>query len=114
MAASTAGMIVLRNAQGQSRSETFTMTPANDEYATFAANGKTSIKIMQGGENVVDLQVNNDGVTTCSQLLFKSNGQDVRNRFLMATVATDNAVPTRLVNPIKFNGGSDLQIQFKT
>lgn len=114
MAASTAGQIVLRNAQGQSRSETFTMTPANDEYATFGSNGKTSISIMQGGEAVVDIQVNNDGVTTCTQVLFKSNGQDVRNRYLMAAFAVDSAVPTRLVTPIKFNGGSDLQLQFKT
>ncbi len=113
MAASTAGVLVLSGARG-TRSETFTMTPANDEYATFAANGKTSIAILGGGEAVVDIQVNNDGVTTCSQLLFKSNGQDIRNRYLMAPIATDNAVPTRLVTPIKFAGGSELQIQFKT
>jgi len=113
MAASTAGMIVLTGAHG-TRSETFTMTPANDEYATFVSNGKTSIKIPAGGEALVDLQVNNDGVTTCTQLLFKSNGQDIRNRYLMALFAADNTMPTRLVTPIKFAGGSEIQIQFKT
>lgn len=113
MAASTAGMIVLTGPHG-TRSETFTMTPANDEYATFAANGKTSLAINRGGEAIVDIQVNNDGVTTCTQFLLKSNGQDIRNRFLMALFAADNTMPTRLVAPIKFAGGSELQIQFKT
>jgi len=115
MAASTAGMIVLRNnATGNSRCETFTMTPANDEYATFVANGKTSIQVAPEGESVVDLQVNNDGLTTCSQLLFKADGQDIRNRFLMALFAADSTMPNRLVNPIKFSGGREVQIQFKT
>jgi len=113
MAASTAGMIVLTGPNG-TRSETFTMTPANDEYATFANNGKTSIKIPQGGESIVDIQFNNDGVTTCSQFLFKSNGQDIRNRMLMVLFAAGSTMPTRLVAPIKFRGGSEVQIQFKT
>ena len=113
MAASTAGMIVLVG-PGGTRSETFTMTPANDEYATFANNGKTSIKVEPGGESIVDLKFNADGVTTCSQCLFKSNGQDIRNRMLMALFAADNTMPTRLIAPIKFAGGSEVQIQFKT
>jgi len=113
VAASTAGMIVLTGSGG-TRAESFTMTPANDEYATFANNGKTSINIAAGGESVVDIQVNNDGVTTCSQFLFKSNGQDIRNRYLMVLFAAGSTMPTRLVAPIKFRGGSELQIQFKT
>lgn len=113
MAASTAGMVVLTG-PGGTRSEPFTMTPANDEYGTWASNGKTSINIAPGGESIVDIQVNNDGVTTCSQFLFKSNGQDIRNRYLMVLFAAGSTMPTRLVAPIKFRGGSELQIQFKT
>lgn len=115
MAASTAGMLVLRNrGDGKTRSETFTMTPANDEYATFAANGQTHLLVAPQGEDIVDLQFNADGVTTCSQALFKLDGQDIRNRYLMALFASDNAMPTRLVSPIQCSGNKQLQLQFKT
>ena len=115
MVASTAGMVVLRNnGTGNCRTETFTMTPANDQYATFAANGKTGILIAPEGESIVDIQVNADGVTTCSQFLLKVDGQDIRNRFLMALFASDNTMPTRLVAPIVISGHKELQIQFKT
>ena len=113
MAASTAGMIVLRNrGTGNCRSEPFTMTPAAAEYATFSSTGTTQMLTAPEGEEVVDLQFNNDGVTTVTQCLFKSDGADIRNRYLMALFAIDNAMPTRLVTPIIFDGNKQLQIQF--
>lgn len=112
MAASTAGMIVLRNrGTGNARSESFTMTPAADQYVTFSSTGTTAVLIAPEGEEIVDLQFNNDGLTTVTQCLFKVNGADIRNRYLMALFAVDNAMPTRLVTPIILNGNGQLQLQ---
>lgn len=112
MAASTAGMIVLRNlASGNTRAETFTMTPSANQYVTWTSNGKTDILTSPAGEEIVDLQVNNDGLTTVTQGKFIIDGQDIRNRYLLALFAVDNAMPTRIVSPIKISGNKQLQFQ---
>lgn len=111
MAASTAGMIVLQNAEGKTRSETFTMTPSANQYVTWTATGNAFILIAPEGEAIVDIQFNNDGVTTVTQCMFKVDGADIRNRYLMALFAVDNAMPTRVVSPIKIMGGKQLQLQ---
>lgn len=112
MAASTAGMIVLRNRKtGNARSETFTMTPTAGELVTFSSNGQSFVLTAPEGEDIVDIQFNNDGVTTVTQFKFLSDGQDIRNRYLMALFAADNAMPTRVVNGISFGGNKQLQMQ---
>jgi len=112
MAASTAGMIVLRNLKtGNTRSETFTMTPSANQYVTFASNGQTHILTAPDGEEIVDLQVNNDGVTTVTAGKFIVDGQDIRNRYLLALFAADNTMPTRIVSSIKIGGNKQLQFQ---
>lgn len=112
MAASTAGMIVLRNRKtGMTRSETFTMTPTANQLVTFSSNGQTFFLTSPEGEDIVDIQFNNDGVTTVTQFKFLSDGQDIRNRYLMALFAADNAMPTRVVSPIAFGGNRQVQMQ---
>ena len=112
MAASTAGMIVLKNlTTGNTRAETFTMTPSANQYVTFSSNGQTHMLTAPEGEAIVDLQVNNDGVTTVTQGKFLVDGQDIRNRYLLALFATDNAMPTRIVSPIAIGGNKQLQFQ---
>lgn len=112
MAASTAGMVVLRNLKtGNTRAETFTMTPAANQYVTWTATGNAFILTSPDGEEIVDLQVNNDGVTTVTQGMFKVDGADIRNRYLLALFAVDNAMPTRIVSPIKIGGNKQLQFQ---
>lgn len=113
MAASTAGMIVLRNLRtGNARAEPFTMTPSANQYATFATTGTTFILTAGEGEEIVDLQFNNDGVTTVTQCKFFLDGADIRNRFLMVLYAADSKMPTRIVTPIRLGGGKQLQLQF--
>lgn len=112
MAASTAGMLVLRNNQtGNTRAEAFTMTPAANQYVTFASSGTTFMLTSPEGESIVDLQVNNDGVTTVTQAKFLVDGSDIRNRYLLALFASDNAMPTRIVSPIIIGGNKQLQLQ---
>lgn len=112
MAASTAGMIVLRNlGTGNARAESFTMTPSANQYVTFSSTGTTQLLTSPEGEEIVDLQVNNDGLTTVTQCLFKVNGADIQNRYLLALFAVDNAMPTRLVTPIRIGGNKQLQLQ---
>ncbi len=112
MAASTAGMIVLRNnATGNARAEPFTCTPSANQYVTWSSSGNTFVLTSPEGEDIVDIQFNNDGVTTVTQFMFKVNGADINNRYLMALFASDNTMPTRLVTPIKISGGKQLQIQ---
>ena len=111
MAASTAGQIVLRNSQGNTRTETFTMTPTADQYVTFSSTGTTTLKTANGGESIVGFNVNNDGVTTVTQAKFYVDGQDIRNRMLLALYAVDNApVPTG-ISPIVIGGLKEVSIQ---
>ena len=113
MAASTAGMVVLQNLKtGNTRAETFTMTPTANQYGTFSSTGQTHILTAPEGEQIVDIQFNNDGVTTVTQALFKVDGSDIRNRYLMVLFAADSTMPTRVVSPIKIGGNKQLQIQF--
>lgn len=113
MAASTAGHMVLKDKAGRTRIETFTMTPANLQYVTFASNGQTFLTIQAGGEYVVDMFLNGDGVTTCSQGKFLKDGQDIRVRILLANLIGTTQV-TRLPAPIGFTGGSNIQFQVFT
>lgn len=112
MAASTAGMLVLRNnGTGNTRAEVFTMTPSANQYVTFASTGTTFMLTSPEGESIVDLQLNNDGVTTVTQGKFLVDGSDIRNRYLLALFASDNAMPTRIVSPIIIGGNKQLQFQ---
>jgi len=113
MAASTAGMLVLRNAKtGNCRAETFSMTPSDLQYATWKSNGATFILTAPEGEDIVDLQFNNDGVTTVTQIKFVLDGQDIRNRYLMVLFAADSKMPSRMITPLRLSGNKQLQIQF--
>jgi hypothetical protein len=115
MAASTAGMVVLRNLKtGNTRSETFSMTPTNNEYVTWANTGQTHILTAPEGEEIVDLQFNNDGTSTVSQGKFLVDGTDIRNRFLLVLFAADSKMPTRIVTPIRIGGNKQLQFQVFT
>ena len=112
MAASTAGMIVLRNIKtGNVRAETFTMTPTANQYVTWSSTGNAFLLTAPEGEDLIDLQFNNDGVTTVTQAKFISDGMDIRNRYLMVLFAADSTMPNRIVSPIKFDGGKQLQLQ---
>lgn len=113
MAASTAGMLVLRNlSTGNTRAESFTMTPSANQFATFTSSGTTFLLTAPQGEEVVDLQFNNDGVTTVTKCKFYSDGADIRNTYLMVLFAADSKMPTRMVSGIKYGGNKQLQIQF--
>ena len=112
MAASTAGMVVLKNLKtGNTRSETFTMTPTANQYVTWSSTGQTHILTAPEGEAIVDFQVNNDGKTTVTQALFKVDGSDIRNRYLLVLFAADSTMPTRVVSPIGIGGNKQLQLQ---
>lgn len=112
MAASTAGQIVLKNmSTGKVRSEAFTMTPTANQYVTWTSNGATLLRIDEGNEKLLDLQFNNDGVTTVTQAKFVLGGQDIRNRYLMVLYAADSTMPTRIIDGPTFSGGKDLQLQ---
>jgi len=112
MAASTAGMVVLKNLKtGNTRAETFTMTPTANQYVTWSSTGNSFILTAPEGEAIVDLQLNNDGVTTVTQGKFLVDGTDIRNRYLLALFASDNAMPTRIVSPISISGNKQLQFQ---
>ena len=112
MAASTAGMIVLRNMKtGNTRAETFTMTPTANQYVTWSNTGNTFMLTAPEGEQIVDFQVNNDGVTTVTQAKFLVDGTDIRNRYLLVLFAADSTMPTRVVSPINIGGNKQLQIQ---
>jgi len=112
MAASTAGMVVLRNLKtGNTRAETFTMTPTANQYVTWSSTGNAFILTAPEGEEIVDLQVNNDGVTTVTQGKFIVDGADIRNRYLLVLFAADSTMPNRLVSGIKVGGNKQLQFQ---
>lgn len=114
MAASTAGHIVLKDAAtGRTRIETFTMTPANLQYVTFASNGQTFILTQPNGEFIVDMLLNGDGVTTCSQGKFLVDGQDIRVRLLLANLVSVAQI-SRLPSPIGIHGGAQVQFQVFT
>lgn len=112
MAASTAGQITLVNAQGNARTEPFTMTPTANQYVTFTSTGDSKIKTLAGGEALIAIVVNNDGVTTVTKAKITIDGQDIRNTILLAPYAIDNApIPNTLPAPIKFLGGKEIAIQ---
>lgn len=98
---------------GKTRIETFTMTPTNLQYVVFASNGNPFLQINAEGEYVVDMLLNGDGTTTCSQGAFKVDGQDIRCRLLLANLVAATAL-TRLPAPIGVHGGAQLQFQVFT
>lgn len=111
MAASDAGVIVLRSRKtGNARAEKFTMTPTDGQFVTFDSNNQTHVLTLPEGEDIVDLQFNNDGVTTVNMAKLLIDGGDIRNRYLMAFYAADNAPAQRIVTPIKLGGNKQLQI----
>ena len=114
MAASTAGTMTLRGAKsGRTRIESFTMTPANLQFVTFASNGQTFLTAMAEGEYIVDILLNGDGTTTCTQGKFYADGQDIRVRFLLTNLISTTPT-TRIPSPIGFTGGRQIQFQMLT
>lgn len=112
MAASTAGMIVLRNlGTGNARAEPFTMTPTANQMVVWTSTGGSFVLTAKEGEELVDLQVNNDGKTTVTKAKFILDGTDIRNTYLLELFAADSKMPTRVVTPIRFGGNKQLQIQ---
>ncbi len=112
MAASTAGMIVLKNLRtGNTRAETFTMTPTANQMVVWNSTGGSFILTAPEGEEIVDFQINNDGTTTITQAKILIDGSDIRNRYLLVLFAADSKMPTRIVSPIKIGGNKQLQIQ---
>lgn len=110
MAASTAGMVVFKNRKtGNARAEYFTFTGA--AKVTWASNGQTHILTAPEGEFIVDIQFNNDGVTTITNFKLLVDGQDIRNRYLMVLFAADSTMPTRLVCPVEISGNKQLQLE---
>lgn len=115
MAASTAGQLVLAGGKGGTRIEQFTMTPADPEWVTFASTGTSTLKTQGGGETIIGINFNNDGVTTVTKAKLYVDGQDIRAQFLMALYATDNApVPTTLPNGIAISGNKEISIEVST
>lgn len=115
MAASTAGQLVLAGGKGGTRIEVFTMTPADPEYVTFASTGTTTLKTQKGGESIIGINVNNDGVTTVDRIKIYVDGQDIRTQLLLALYATDNApVPTTLPNPIHISSNKEISLEVST
>lgn len=115
MAASTKGMLQLRNQQtGRLRIESFTMTPANAEKATFAGTGTTFLLTMPEGEDIVDIYFAGDGITTCSIFKILINGIAININGLMSLFAADSNITQRLVVPIGLSGNKQLQMEFAT
>ena len=106
--------MTLRGAKsGRTRVESFTMTPANGQFVTFASNGQGFITTNAEGEYIVDVLLNGDGTTTCSQGKFYVDGQDIRCRFILTSLIA-TTVPTRIPSPIGVHGGAQLQFQMLT
>lgn len=112
MAASTKVMLVLRNNRtGNTRAEVGTLTPSDKQLATWASTGQAHFLTAPEGESVVDIQFNNDGVTTVNNFKILIDGQDIRNNYLMVLFAADSKMPTRLVSPIVIGGNKQVQCQ---
>jgi len=115
MAASTKGMLQLRNqSNGRIRIESFTMTPANGEKATFSGTGATFLIINPEGEDIVDIYFSADGVTTCSLFKLLVNDVALPINGLMSLFAADSNITDRLKEAIGIDGGKQLQIEFAT
>jgi len=115
MAASTKGMLQLRNqANGRIRLEAFTMTPADGEKATFTGTGATFLLTNPEGEDIIDIYVSGDGVTTCSLFKLLINGVALPINGLLSLFAADSNITQRLIEPIGLSGSKQLQIEFAT
>jgi len=87
------------------------MTPSANQYVTYSSNGQTHFLTAPEGEEVVDIQFNNDGVTTVTQFKILIDGQDIRNRYLMVLFAADSKMPNRLTTAIRIGGNKQVQVQ---
>lgn len=111
MAATTAGMLQLRNqGTGRLRVEYFTMTPTADQKVIFAGTGTTFLLTMPEGEDIVDVFFNNDGVTTVTNFKLLINGIAININPLMSLFAADSNITQRLVLPIGVSGNKQLQM----
>jgi len=111
MAATTAGMIQLRNqANGKLRIEHFTMTPTADQKVIWAGTGTTFLLTQPGGEDIVDIFFNNDGVTTVNNFKLLLNGIAININPLMSLFAADSNITQRLVVPIGISENMQLQM----
>lgn len=110
MTATTAGQLTLVNANGQTRIEHFSMTPTAEQKVIFTTTGTTFILTLSGGEKLIDIYFNNDGVTTVNNFKLISNGLALPINGLMSLFAADSNISTRLTNPITFEGNKQLQM----
>jgi hypothetical protein len=111
MAASTAGMLQLKNqATGKLRIEHFTMTPTDGQKVTFGGTGTTFVLTQPEGEDIVDIFFNNDGVTTVNNFKLLVNGVAINVNPLMVLFAADSNITQRLVSPIGISGNKQLQL----
>ena len=111
MAATTAGMMQLKNqATGKLRIEHFTMTPTDGQKVIWAGTGTTFLLTQPGGEDIIDVFFNNDGVTTVTNFKLLINGIAININPLMALFAADSNITQRLVAPIGINANMQLQM----
>jgi len=111
MAATTAGMMQLRNqATGRLRIEHFTMTPTDGQMVVWGGTGTTFLLTQPEGEDVVDVFFNNDGVTTVNNYKLLMNGVALNVNPLMSLFAADSNITQRLVVPIGLSGNKQLQM----
>lgn len=111
MAATTAGMIQLRNqGTGRLRIEYFTMTPTADQKVIWGGTGTTFLLTQPEGEDIVDVFFNNDGVTTVTNFKLLINGVALPINALMALFAADSNITQRLVIPIGISGNKQMQL----
>ena len=110
MVATTAGQLTLVNNAGQTRIEHFTMTPTDGQKVIFTTTGTTFFLTLGGGEKLVDIYFNNDGLTTVNNFKLISNGLTLPINGLMSLFSADSKITTRLVNPITFAGNKQVQM----
>lgn len=111
MAATTAGMIQLKNqGTGRLRIEHFTMTPTDGQKVIWGGTGTTFLLTQPEGEDIVDIWFNNDGVTTVTNFKILLNGIAINVNPLMSLFAADSNVSQRLAEAIGISGNMQFQI----
>jgi len=111
MAATTAGMVQLRNQKtGRIRIEYFTMTPTDGQKVVWGGTGTTFLLTQPEGEDIIDIFFNNDGVTTVTNFKILLNGVALNINALMALFAADNNITQRLIEAIGISGNMQLQM----
>lgn len=111
MAATTAGMLQLRNqGTGRLRIEYFTMTPTANQMVVWGGTGTTFLLTAPDGEDIIDVFFNNDGKTTVTNFKLLVNGVAININPLMVLFAGDSNITQRLVAPIGISGNKQLQL----